>query len=623
MSDDETGEPSNKKPRLSESSPFVLIPDGVLRIIFQYLESPDLVICGTVCRIWREWSKARLLLNQSKAVSLQKIPRFECAMEEQSRAIKGDPNMCQLPFEMIERIFTFLGPSDLLNCGKVCRVWYKLAREALRPIFRVLKVQDYKQSRPLCFHRSKGGYVTYREENTTQVLNSFWDILEDVEVTEKVYPLEFLASLQKCIYLKSLTVTPYYIGFHLPTPMAFTLSHHIPTSLERLCLGNITSEESVLVLLSRLPNLRRLELDRITEVGVGLERQLKSMSLLELHFKRGSYYNGRNFKNILRRLSGTLEKLVMPVRCFSEIDSLPNLPCLKHLQLEVCVDADLTEEMLEKILSKTPNLTTLIVDGTHFNLEELATCECIVQCLGKNAVRKISLEFLSTDIQPKTITSILEKFGSSLEELRVPIVVFRVPNLHDLPPVFPKLSQLTISGYDIDVTDEDYSIQLLSLLSSMPNLVKLSLTDLYDNPSFPVKEIFPKVMQICPNITELNLIADDNNLDMDVFRALRNIRRMETNFEKETGLISYCTSLEYLKLHNALDVDVALIVNLLENLKELDISQTDVTGAFIGLISPKCIIERRTASLIIKCPDSCTVDHSLVPDCVVLTGYYN
>ena len=104
----------------------------------------------------------------------------------------SEPNIIrQLPVEIVEFIFTFLdldlSSSDLLNCGTVCKLWYILSREALRPIFRVLKLQDCHQSRLLCFHQSEGGYVRYRDRDITHEFDTFGDILEDIEIIPDIF----------------------------------------------------------------------------------------------------------------------------------------------------------------------------------------------------------------------------------------------------------------------------------------------------------------------------------------------------------------------------------------------------------------------------------------------------
>eukprot|EP00116_Pleurobrachia_bachei_P016243 sb/3476505/ len=76
-------------------------------------------------------------------------PRFADFTTE--RMIDGEPSLHQLPDEVILHVFTFLEPLELLDCGKVCKLWYNLSRDALRSVHEMSFQKYHHQSYPFMY----------------------------------------------------------------------------------------------------------------------------------------------------------------------------------------------------------------------------------------------------------------------------------------------------------------------------------------------------------------------------------------------------------------------------------------------------------------------------------------
>ena len=622
--EDTSLEPPKKVPRLSDfPSVPPQPPDKVILYIFQYLDSPDLSTCRYVCKTWYKLSVATLQSRKSMAVSnvenggefQNTIPRFP---DYTSKVVcEGEPSLHQLPEEMILHIFTFLEPTDLLECGKVCKLWYNISRRSLCPYFRSVLCYDYffeKHTRPLLFLHN--GLVMCRPEHGINIIESFSDILKKVKLTDS-NSRQIVEVLGKCTNLKSLEISSIDME---ELDLFYTISMSLPKSLDSLNLTEYLDQDTMLLLLSKMFYLRKLTIDingSFTN-GKRLAKILKRLQLRSLDISYTDLPEKRAYTvflmDILHALSGTLEQLTLrgAPSYVLDFDSLPYLHKLKRLVIDN-YSVPISENDCDKILLKMPNLIELDLD---------IFCkkgDCILRCLKGNPIRKMILRRKFDDDQ--SLMDTVRCYSASLEELKIPLAAF----LTQMVPEFSKLSKCTVYWTEdtlSTLTDDSLQKLLLSIFESMPNVVDFAFENI---PSIPDK-CLQAMMKHCPRIKTLELpqILPSTDTLLNT-RHMSGIRTLMTKCSgSNLAFLLSCKSLHKLSLIYSEfieDRDVALLIHCLKYLKDLDITGCHkVTGVFIEFISG---IKRHSPTLTIHCPNTVYVRREYIPKFIVLTGDYN
>eukprot|EP00116_Pleurobrachia_bachei_P000995 sb/3461257/ len=619
---EEATEPLNKRPRLTDS-PFYCIPDEVLLFILRYLDSPDLFNCRSVSRTWRELSNVLLLSRQARTASYDEKqadsePRFAEFTTE--RVVEGEVSLHQLPGEVILHIFTFLEPVELINCGKVCKLWFNLSTDALRSV-QSIKFEPYVQPRPISYDNSCRT-ITCSDKDIVAALNTFRGIVHDVQCAVSMGNLAALNTLPnlKSLFLGCTTIS---IAF------AHAVAVYLPRSLESLDINNLRNYDAgdrICQILSKQPFLQKLGLGdtdfySVEKFASILEKlQLRKLSLNLFGIKNQDRFPVK-INKIFASVAETLEQL--SVRGSFLVDPKIPLPYFKHLKNLTFRGCDmLDEKSLESLLSRMPKLRQL-----SFRECQNITGKSVVKTLKGLPIESITFERgLHSKLENDTILQILVAFSDTLEQLKLPCEFLKFNRFHQLS-VFPKLTFLRLSSvcrryFDSSRRNADLSSQLLSLLVRMPNLQRVNFRDF----AFSMKICIPDIMLMCPKIhyfdvSEICGVARDNNPDLYAFRQMSRVRNLKIFYANGTNIayLSFCKSLTSLTLfHFSIsDTELAFIISHLKKLKylELDYCQ-NLTGGFLELLT----VEERSMdfeilSLLLKAKSKDVV-HKICSECI-------
>eukprot|EP00116_Pleurobrachia_bachei_P003327 sb/3463589/ len=405
--DEENAEPINKRPRLNKS-PFRHVPDEVLLFIFRYLDSPDLLNCRAVSRTWYELSNVLLRSRKSRTAPIvddqAKSPRFAEFTTE--RMVEGEPSLHQLPDELILHLFTFLDPLELLNCSKVCKLWYNVSRNALLSVRSIVFNGDIHCKLSYDNFRTKTIYCP--EERTAEALHTFQGIVKDVQCD---ISMKTLAALNKLTNLKSLSLW----CVRMSIAVAHAAAIYLPNTLESLYFNDLNNqhgvEDRVCEIISNQPFLQNLvkEYSNFNSVKQ-LSQILKKLPLRELSFNFFGFPVEIN--KIFASVTG-LERFSVGGSFLVNSAPLPHFNNLKNLEIQECDNLD--DKSLESLLSRMPNLRRL-----KFHQCPNITGKSIAKTLQGIPIKRITFEGFCRYVENDTILKILLAFINSLEQLTLP-----------------------------------------------------------------------------------------------------------------------------------------------------------------------------------------------------------
>eukprot|EP00116_Pleurobrachia_bachei_P001242 sb/3461504/ len=415
-----------------------------INILNIYLDSPDLLNCRAVSRTWSELSNVLLRSRKSRITSSvesqyeseQNTPRFADFTKE--RMVEGEPSLHQLPDEVILHIFTFFDPVELLEYGKVCKLWYNLSRDALRSVHAIVFSNEHCLELYYDNYCEKSIYCP--EERIAEPLNTFKGIVDKVECD---ISMKTLTALNKLPNLKSLGL--------LCETMSIAFAHaaavYLPRAIQCLSFMNFWNqhgvEDRVCEIISNQPFLHKLVLEEANFISVEkFASTLKKLPLCELTLGfstvKSSVHEEQylvKLNNIVSSLPETLERLIITGPFLFDPIPLPYFNNLTYFEIFQC---SLDEESLESLLSRMP-----VLKEFKFTQCLEITGKSIVSSLEGNSVERISITKSCSKLENQTLLEILLAFSTTLENLTLPSKFLLSRNLRELP-VFPKLKHLSL-----------------------------------------------------------------------------------------------------------------------------------------------------------------------------------